>query len=196
MKILAFNRRWLFVGLLVAAMVRGLMPSACAEEPQWFKLNGPPEVSTGMELDSSTEDTRVGGTSSTYEHLFITPTVGLRTQGSIYHPNLLTFDLNGELGWGWDTMTTKTAGVSQTVNESQDLLRYLAQVNILSAKPYNASFFASQDHTYQDFGSIDTFTVETTQYGGRINWSTESFNLMSDMGYRDEVRKPVDTRSG
>ncbi len=187
MKFLGYHRSQWLTSLLLAGLAERSVSLAHAEDPRWFKLNGVPEASVGLEVESSTETTRVGGNESTYEQLFITPTVGLRTAGSIYHPNLLAFDLDGEMGWGWDSMTSKSPGATQTRNESQELNRYLAQVNLLEAKPYNASFFAAQDHTHRDYGSFDTFTVDSERYGGRVSWNTEHLNLNTDFGYRDET---------
>ncbi len=186
MKFTKLHRHPIFTSLLLAGIAQRMAPSARAEEPRWFRLNGIPEASVGMEVESSTETTRIGGSESSYEHMFITPLVGLQTSGSIYHPNLLTFDLNGELGWGWDSMTSKNTGATQTRNESDQLNRYFAQINLLQAKPYNASFFASQDHTFRDYGTFDTFTVDSERYGGRINWNKENLSLNTDFGYRDE----------
>lgn len=186
MNILWIHRFRLLGSLLLVAFLQRLMPWARAEEPTWFKLNGIPEASVGLEVDGSTETTHVGAGDSTYDTLFITPTVGLKTSGSIYHPNLLAFDLDGELGWGWNRMATSGPGFRQTINESDELNRYLVQVNVLQAKPYNASFFAAEDHSYRDYGSFDTFTVDSERYGGRINWNTEHLSINSDFGYRDE----------
>ena len=74
------------------------------------------------------------------------------------------------------------------MNESDQLLRYLVQVNLLQEKPYNASFYAAQDHTYRDYGSFETFTVDSTRYGGRMNWNDDDFmSLNTDFGYQDET---------
>lgn len=209
MKSGTFHRRWLPVILLAAGMLRASLPAAHAEEPQWIKFNtlrsspffdpqepvfslfwlpviiGEPTL--GVEVDASTEKVSAGGASSTYDHLFIAPTVGLRTSGSIYHPDLLAFDLNGEFGWGWDKMRVSSGGTSQSVNESEDLLRYLAQITLLAAKPYNATFFAAQDHTFRDYGSFDTFTVDSSRYNGHFTWDVSSFYLNAELGYRDET---------
>jgi len=85
------RRRWL-VGLSAFGVVSGLAPVIRAEDPQWLKLNGLPEVSLGVEAETSTEKTTLSGGSSTYDFSSVTPLVGLHTTGSIYHPNLLTFD--------------------------------------------------------------------------------------------------------
>ena len=177
--------RW-FLILLVAGIVRQSTPRARAQEAGWLHLNGLPEPSVGLEVDDSWENNRIAGANSTYDHLFITPLVGLKTSGSIYHPDLLTFDLDGAMGWGWDSATSSGSGSSQTLNGNQNVNRYLAQINLLEAKPYNAGFFAAQDHTYQDYGSFDTFTVDSTRYGGRINEVTKTLNLNADVGYRNE----------
>jgi len=182
-----FHRyRWL-AGLSAVSFAAGLAPAARAEDPEWFKLNGLPEVSVGVEAESSTEQTKVSGGSSTYDFSSITPLVGLHTTGSIYHPNLLAFDLSGDLGWGWDNTSTSGSGGGQTRDESAQLLRYLAQFNLLAEKPYNASVFAAQDHTYSDYGSFETYTVDATRYGGRMNWVADGFTLNGDLGYRNET---------
>ena len=187
MRISWFQRCRVPLSLLAVGIAQRLVPGARAEDPTWFKLNGIPEVRAGLEMDGSTESDRINGATSTYDTLFITPTAGLRTSGSVYHPNLLAFDFDGEMGWGWDQMRTTSPGYSQTINESDELNRYILQVNLLDEKPYNASFFASEDHTYRDYGSFDTFTVDSSRYGGRMNWDTEYLNLNTDFGYRDET---------
>jgi hypothetical protein len=183
----AWHQRWRYVaGLLAVGVAQRLAPWARAEDPAWFKLDGMPEPSVGLEVDGSEETTRISGVNSVYDTLFITPTVGLKGSGSVYHPNLLAFDFDGQLGWGLNQMSTTSSGYKQSINEYDVLDRYLVEVNLLQEKPLNASFFASQDHTYRDYGSFDTFTVDRTEYGGRINWNSGNFSVNTDFGYRDE----------
>lgn len=163
----------------------GLMASA-ELEPQWLRLQIP-QMSLGTEVEGLTEDVTINGSSSSHDQISVVPLVGLRTRGSIYHPKLITFDLNGEAGWGWMSDDVKSTGDDYTRNERHELLRYLAQVNFLSGKPYNASFFASQDHTYRNYESFSTYTVDTTRYGGRINWTTDTLSLNTDVGHREET---------
>ena len=183
-----FHRYRRLAGLSVLGFAAGLAPAIRADdEPAWFTLNGLPEVSVGVEAEGSTEETRVSGGGTTYDHLSVAPLAGLHTAGSIYHPNLLTFDLGGDLGWGWDTMSTSGSGLSQTQNQSEELKRYLAQFTLLAAKPYNASFFAAQDHAFRDYGTFSTYTVDSTRYGGRLNWNAGALSLNADLGYRNEL---------
>jgi hypothetical protein len=167
------------------------VPWARAEEPQWLKLNGLPEPSVGVEVEGSRETQTVNGSKSTYDTLSVTPLIGLQTSGSIYHPNLCTFNLNGELGWGWENTSTEASGYRQTQNNSSDVRRYLAQVFFLQEKPYNANAFATQDHTFQDFGSFSTMTVDSTRYGGGVNYYNDKFTLNSDAGYWDQKNSGI-----
>ena len=98
---IGWHHRWrLLASLLAVGLLQRLSPWARAADTQWFRLDGLPEPSVGLEVDGSTERIEVGGQKTTYETLFITPTVGLQGSGSIYHPNLLAFEFNGEMGWG------------------------------------------------------------------------------------------------
>jgi len=180
------SSRWL-VGLSAVTVAAGLVPAVRAEDPDWFKLNGLPDVSLGVEAEASSEKTKLNGGSSTYNFSSVTPLVGVHTTGSIYHPNLLTFDLGGDLGWGWENTSSSSSGTSQSRHESAELMRYLAEFNFLAEKPYNASVFAAQDHTYRDYGSFNTYTVDSTRYGGRMNWTADTLTLNADLGYRDET---------
>ena len=179
------HRRGLLAGLLVAGVAPVLLPAGRAEEPRWLTLRIP-ETSFEVDAEAKTEDYTVSGVKYDYKQLTLTPLLGLRAQGSIYHPNLLSFDLSGAAGWGWDNITSKSSGINTTRNQSQEVQRYLAQVYLLSAKPYNASFFAAQDHTYRDYDAFSSYTVDSTRYGGRMNWLTDNLNLSADMGYRNE----------
>jgi hypothetical protein len=193
MKSARLHRRRLLMSLLVVGIAPGAraydmpwMQFGRVAEPGWLNFDGPPTPSLGLEVEGSHEKNTVSGGTSTYDQLSITPTVGLETKGSVYHPNLCAFNLNGELGWGWDNTQTTASGSTQTQNTSSDVKRYLAQLNFLQEKPYNASFFATQDHTYQNFSSFNTMTVDSTRYGGGVNFFSDTFTLNADAGYWDQ----------
>lgn len=175
------DSRWL-VDLLYLTSGENVDPS----EPYWLRL-GPTEASLGMEVEGLKENVRVGNASSTHEQLSLTPLLGLRKSGSIYHPNLFSFDLNGDLGWNSLNDKVSSAVASSSRDQSGELLRYLVQVNLLAGKPYNAIFSASQDHTFRNYDSFSTYTVDTTRYSGRVGWNAENWTLNADAGYRDEA---------
>ncbi len=188
MKRLVPSRRLARVLPVLALLAAGRLAAqdAAFEEPRWLRLRVP-ETSLGFEAEGLKENVDLKGSgSSSHEYLSLTPLVGAHVQGSVYHPNLLSFDINGEGGYGWATDVITSDGFKQTRHEAQELIRYLAQVNLFSAKPYNASFFASQDHTYQNYDFFNTATVDSLRYGGRVAWTTKAFSFTADMGYRDE----------
>ena len=181
------NFRWL-TGVSVVGVAAGIFaPVALAQDVQWLQLNGLPQVSAGVDVEGSTEQTRLNSGTSTYEHVWVAPLVGLHSTGSIYHPNLLTFDLSGDLGWNWDTMTTSGGGAGQTQNQNAELLRYFARFDFLANKNYKASAYAEQDHTYRDYGSFNTYLVDANRYGGNLSWKERDFIVNADVGYRDET---------
>ena len=177
--------RWL-AGISVFGLAAGLAPALPAQDLDWLQFYGLPQVSAGVDVDASTEQTRVGGSSGTYDHLYVVPVMGLHSSGYLYHPNLLLFDLTGESGWGWDNMSSSGGGSRQSSNEAGNLLRYSAQFDVLSAKPYNGTVYASQDHSYQDYGSFNSYTVDASRYGSSLNWFADGLTLNADLGYRDE----------
>lgn len=163
-------------------------------EPRWLRLDIP-QASLGVEVEGLSETVNARGASATHERLSLVPLLGLQTRGSIYHPNLLSFNLSGEAGWGWITDSIKSSGSSTTRTESGDLLRYQAQVSLLPTKPYNATFTAAQDHTFRNYDSFSSYTVDTTRYNGRFNWTKSSFELNADVGYRDEQSSGINGTS-
>jgi hypothetical protein len=177
-------RFWLPVVVSIVAALAALAQDD-ELEPRWLRLEIP-ETSVGMEVEGLTESQNGGGLNSTHNQLSLVPDVGLQTRGSIYHPDLISFDLNGEFGWGWLSDSVNSSGSVTTRNENDTLLRYLAQINLLPAKPYNATFSAAQDHTYRTYDAFDSYTVDSTRYSGRFGWVTPALELNADMGYRDD----------
>ena len=178
-----------FVLLLVAGVLVGGDASAQfenVEEPRWLRLSFP-QVSLRTEVEGLSEKVRAHGATSTHEYLTLTPALGASVKGSIYHPNLISFDVSGDGGLGWTTDSVKSPGFNQSRDEKQELLRYLAQVRFLPRKPYNASFFASQDHTFNNYDFFSTTTVDSLRYGGRLAWTTPTLSLGADAGYREET---------
>ena len=181
---------------VVISTVASLAAMAQVEElePRWLRLDIP-QASLGMEVEGLTEHETVGGSTSTHEQLSLVPVVGLQTRGSIYHPNLISFDLNGEGGWGWINDTVRSPSSVTTRNESDSLLRYLAQVSVLPGKSYNATFSAAQDHTFRTYDAFNSYTVDSTRDSGRFNWATPTLELNADLGYRDDKSTGINSSS-
>ena len=182
------HSRQLMLWLPVVVSIMAMLAATAQEEelePRWLRLEIP-QTSLGLEVEGLAENLNSGGTSSTHDQISLVPVVGLQTSGSIYHPDLISFDLNGEFGWGWLYDSIKSSGSVTTLNESDSLLRYLVQVSVLPDKPYNATFSAAQDHTYQTYDAFNSYTVDSIRDSGRFGWVTTALELNADLGYRDD----------
>lgn len=149
--------------------------------PWWIPL-----VSVGTEVEGTHEQNKVNGATSKYDQISVTPLLGFENKGYVYHPNLCSFNISGDAGWTWESTSSKGSGYNDSQSQKGDLVRYLAQVNFLQSKPYNANFFAAQDHTYRDYGDFSTATVDSTRYGGGINYGSAQFTLTTEAGYWNE----------
>jgi hypothetical protein len=175
---------WLLPALLLLAARRVGAQQFTELEPRWLRMEIP-QASIGLDMEGLRENVTANGATSVHDNFMLVPLVGLHLQGSVYHPNLMTFDFSGQGGVGATYDSVTAPGFSQVRHETANLFNYLATVNFLASKPYNASFFASQDHTYNNYDFFNTVTADGTRYGGRLGWSEKTFNLNADMGYRD-----------
>lgn len=177
--------RWLLACALVftGGSAWGQYPGI--EEPRWLRFTIP-QVSVGVETEGLVENIKQQGVKSTHEYFLLTPFVGGAMEGSIYHPDLMRFDVSGEGGWGWDTDTTRSPGSDITRNEDNNLLRYNAHAHFLDEKPYNADAYVAQDHTFNNYDFFNTVTVDTFRYGGHAGWVSNPLNLEADAGYRED----------
>ncbi len=90
--------RWWLCGLILAcgAIVQTAYGQARYlpryQAPEWFTFHLS-EVSAGIYAEGTYEqsDVKGSGESVTYQRWFIGPAIGLKADGSIYHPNLLRY---------------------------------------------------------------------------------------------------------
>ena len=134
------------------------------------------QVSVGIEVEGYNENSQLVGQTSTYhqDYLYVAPTVGLELEGSVYHPNLLYFDLKPELGFSWQEQTiNQPTGLSPagTESETQFLGRYDIQVGFLKEKPYATWFSANKDHNFRQYDFFNRATVDLERYGVRSGYT-------------------------
>lgn len=161
--------------------------AAQVEEPQWLRLRIN-ETSVGVYAEGDFEDTsyRDSNTGASYERLFVGPTVGLNLDGSVYHPNLMTFRFDGEgsAGWGYEDVRSST---TTKRDELEWLGRFNASAQIFDSKPLNGSLFANYDHTFRDYDFFSRMTVESWRYGGRLAYRQGPLFLTLNYSHRDET---------
>jgi hypothetical protein len=159
------------------------------EEPQWvtFHLS---QVDAGAYSEGTFDQTRFNNSDQTvtHEHLFVGPSIGLSGNGSIYHPNLLTYYLDGEGAFGYSRDSFGSTAAPSSARQGFDALGHFSfTADLLSGKPYHASAFANYDHTFRDNDFFTRTTVDSWRYGGRASWQIDrAWSVFADYVHRDE----------
>src|SRR5215468_911838 len=187
---LLFNRMrgWLLAGAFVLFVLSAAGQARYRPlytEPDWFTFHVT-EASSGLYTEGVFDQTTYtqSGSSVSHEHFFIGPSVGLSFDGSVYHPNLLRYQVvsDGAFGWGYDSVTGEPSR-----NEWQYLGRFAGTIDFLNNKPYHASAFANYDHTFRDNDFFSRVTVDSWRYGGHVGWEAGPWSVSADYGHRDET---------
>ena len=110
-----------------------------------------------------------GSPPSTYtrSQLTVDPVLGLGVDGSVYHPNLVQFHLDTELGVSWEDTETSPGSTSST---GKFLQRYHGSVDFLDQKPYATSVFGDKDMTYRDYDFFSRVRIDSEHCGGRTGY--------------------------
>jgi hypothetical protein len=158
------------------------------EEPDWFKFHLT-DISAGAYAEGQFDQNNFknSDTSVTHEHVFVGPSLGLNAFGSIYHPNLITYNLISDGAFGWSRDSFSSPGSTTTRDELQYLGRFAASMDILENKPLHATAFANYDHTYRDNDFFSRVTVDSWRYGARSSLRLANWTFTLDYGHRDET---------
>jgi len=183
------RRCWMGCALLCVAPWAAMAQSArrVIEEPRWLKFDLR-EVSAGVFAEGSFQEATFAGSDTTvsYNRSFVGPSLGMIANGSIYHPNLMRYDINVDGAYG-RTFETIDTGRSRVEREYWEYLgRLNASLSLLANKPYNGQLFANYDHSYRDYDFFNRVTVDTWRYGARAAWTIENLFLNSSYTHRDE----------
>jgi hypothetical protein len=154
------------------------------QEPDWFTFHLA-EVSAGVYAEGTFDQSSYKNSDTTvsHSHLFLGPSVGLSFDGSVYHPNLLRYQVSSEGAFGW--ASDHVTG-SSSREEWQYLGRFVGTLDFLANKPYHASAFANYDHTFRDNDFFSRVTVDSWRYGGRASWEEGPWSVSVDYAHRDE----------
>lgn len=135
-----------------------------AEEPRFFKLTS---FSGALSLRLQVTDER----ESTLDNLlrdinrrFIEGGLQLNTEGSIYHPNLLTFRLNLNLvGYSSRNTLFSDATINNSLNNT-----YNIRLAILKKKKINAEFYARRNYHSADRAFLERYFTTFNSLGFKL----------------------------
>jgi hypothetical protein len=157
-------------------------------EPEWlrFKIT---QVSLGAYSEGQFENATFtdSGSRVTHNRFFIGPLLGLNFNGSIYHPNLLTYQVasEGAFGWTWDTVTV--AGQTTTKTKEADYLgAFNGSATLFGNRPFATTAFANYDHTFRQYDFFNEVTVNTWRYGLNTGYVQDNWSLTGGYWHRDE----------
>lgn len=163
-----FHFRWTVVAavFLLARAIR----VAAQEEPRWLTLKSPTAFAeTDVETETITES--VGNTHYDSDLLYLAPTLGLNLSGSIYHPNLLQFDLKGQGGYIQQDISAHGTGENASTHQTSFLQNYDVNLIFLASKPYAGGFSAARTHTFEELDMFNQAIVDTQSYGGHVGYA-------------------------
>ncbi len=187
------DQRWRWIALCtVFGTATKSLPQqrpATIEEPRLlrFQLR---DVSTGVYSEGSFERAHYDGgrVTASSSRVFVGPLLGVNFDGSVYHPNLMTYQVISEGAFGWAGNYGQSGGTSYQQNEFNYLGRFNANANFLANKPYHANLFANYDHTYQDNDFFTRLIVDQWRYGGQAAYQKEeTFAVSANYAHRDET---------
>lgn len=121
-----------------------------------------------VDLNVEAEQTaETGGSSqSTYQRLYVAPTVGIGWDYFLYHPDLMTFSLLAEPGYVW-----QTSGSAQNPSQENDLLlNGSINATLLQLKPYASTVFASSSHDTHQYDFFNTVVEDVQSFGGTTGY--------------------------
>jgi len=106
---------------LIGASLRAAH-AAPANKPQWLKLEwGELYLRTDIQYENERQSDGTPNTVFSHKELIVEPAVGVGLNGSVYHPNLMEFHLNAELGVSWEDSQVEPGGVRVRPNFSSGI---------------------------------------------------------------------------
>jgi len=159
------------------------------EAPQPFQMRITDKyVQTDVEFEHELQGQGTPDSSIRHQRMIVEPVVGLGLGGSVYHPNLLQYQLKTELGTDWQDSRATPGG--QTAN-ARFLQRYHGSLDFLQQKPYATSVFADKDMSYRDYDFFSRVRVESERYGARSGYTEGAVPFtVSAQHYDESVADP------
>jgi hypothetical protein len=156
-----------------------------AVKPQMFKWELE-QIYLRADFQYQNDRQSVGSPATVYtrEQFIGEPVGGFNLVGSLYHPNLVQFQFNPELGSSWESTRVDPGGSASNVKFLQ---RYHGVVDFLDQKPYATSIFGDKDTTYRDYDFFSRVRLDSEQYGGRTGYEAGPVPFSVSVRHYDET---------
>lgn len=157
-----------WIGILCVGQIVEAAPKRV--QPKLFRFSID-DVEAGLELETEYQfrTSPLASGENTHEYFLLSPFIQFRANGSLYHPNLIEFNLSA-----WQsisrhevsqTLLTATGTTRQKFTDTPLLLRYQASLSILKHKPYSVRINASRSQGTRNLDFFTTTRIDTESYG-------------------------------
>ncbi len=146
-------------------------------------------LQTDAQFDRQLQENRTTGATDLHQRLVLEQVVGVGAAGWVYHPNLLEYVSNIELGGGYQDARVDPG---KTASDLEPLLRYHFAMDLLKQKPYYTSVFADKDLTYRDYDFFSHVRVDSQRFGAHSGYAAGAVPLsISFQHYDEDVQDPT-----
>jgi len=162
-------------------------PPALLQDPQWFKINAE-QFAGGLYSEGQYETTtyKNTGQSTTTDRYFVGPLIGLNVDGSVYHPNFLSFQALADGSYGYSTQDSSSGGRTTTTGGMDLVGTFQANAQFLDHLPFNFSLDSGYSRSYQDYDFFNRVTLQSYSYGGRARYHSGPWTILAFYKHSDQ----------
>lgn len=132
------------------------------EEPRWLTLR-PSESYLSMDVEAQQQTTSAGNSgSTTAQQIYLAPAIGIGLDGSVYHPDLLSFSLRPEFQYVWQQTRFDDGQPSEVTSWLPD---GTGTFTFLQTKPYFTTFSLSGAHDIHQYDFFNSATEDLRTWG-------------------------------
>ncbi len=174
---------WMLALLFSSLLTRRLMAQ---DGTHWLNLR-PITAFTEMDVEWEKDTETVGSMKINSDRLYLAPTLGLGLSGSIYHPNLLQFDIKGQGGYIEQDLSSQYGSARQSSTQDSYLQNYDVNLSLLRNQPYAANFTATKTHTIQELDAFNQVMVDSQSYGCQLGYKAGPIPFSLSLKHLDET---------
>jgi hypothetical protein len=161
---------WLALFTFVVAGWVWAQPGLMAEEPELFKLRFT-DVSLLLDAEDRMETRTAAGEGRPFRRdtRELSPSLRVGADGSVYHPNFLSYNLFVREGLYWEDVRIESVSVTNRHGRSV-LQDYDARITMLRKEPYAVRLFAARHDVYRDYDFFTRVKVDDQTFGGSAGY--------------------------
>src|SRR5215469_6042677 len=163
--------RWRKQCLIVSILTVALVASGydLSEEPRWLTLR-PGESYLSLDAEGQQQTASAGsGGKTTAQQIYLAPAIGIGLDGSLYHPDLLSFSLRPEFQYVWQQTRFDNGSPS---DQTSWLPNGTGTLTLLQTKPYFTTLSLSGAHDIHQYDFFNSATEDLRMWGVNTGYRT------------------------